>query len=141
MITRPRILASFFIAIFIPLSFAQELVVPEEKPSVVPPLLDAVPAGAFAFAETSRLGDLFTAMKTSSTYQALIESDQFKEFQATEDYEGFQDALGLVEFILRTDLWEAGEKLFGGRAGLAHRHAVYPDGSRQNRRHRADPRQ
>ena len=118
MITHSRILLFFLLAVLPPLSFAQE----EEKPQVVAPLIGAVPAGAFAFAETSQLGDLIASIKTSGTYQTLIESDQYKEFQATNEYEEFQDALGLVEFILRTDLWEAGEKLFGGRAGLA----LYP---------------
>lgn len=128
MIARPRILIPFFIAAFARFSIAQEVVVPEEKPPVDASLLGAVPAGAIAFAETTGLEELIASIKTSPTYQTLIESDQFKEIQATEDYEKFQDALGLAEFILRTDLWEAGEKLFGGRAGLA----LYPKKDNEN---------
>jgi hypothetical protein len=122
MIARPRILIPFFFALLAHWSFAQEVVVPGEKLPVEASLLGAVPAGALAFVETTGLEELISSIKTSSTYQTLIESDQFKEIQATEEYEKFEKALGLAEFILRTDLWEAGEKLFGGRAGLA----LYP---------------
>jgi hypothetical protein len=122
MIARPRILIPFFIAAFAHVSIAQEVVVPEEKPPAEASLLGAVPAGAIAFAETSGLDELVASIKISPTYQTLIESDQFKEIQATEDFEKFQDGVGLAEFILRMDLWEAGEKLFGGRSGLA----LYP---------------
>jgi len=122
MIARPRILIPFLLTVLANLSFAQKVAVPEEKPSIEASLLGAIPTGAFAFAETTGLEELIASIKTSPTYHTLIKSDQFKEIQATDDYEKFQDALGWAEFILRTDLWEAGEKLFGGRAGLA----LYP---------------
>lgn len=122
MINHPRILISFFIAVVAHLSLAQEGEIAREKTPVDTPLLEAVPAGAIAFMETSKLGELIAAIKSSPTYDTLIESDQFKEFQETKEYEELQDGLGLAEFIMRTDLWEAGEKLFGGRATVA----LYP---------------
>jgi hypothetical protein len=122
MIARPRILISFLIAVLAHLSFGQEVETPVESPPLEASLLGVVPAGAIAFAETSGLEELIASIKTSATYLDLIESEQFKEMQAGEEYEEFQGALGLAEFILRTDLWEAGEKLFGGRTGLA----LYP---------------
>lgn len=122
MIARPRILIPLLLAAFAQLSTAQEAAVPEVKPPVDGHLLGALPAGAIAFAETSGLDELITSLKTAPIYQTLVESDQFKEMQATEEYEKFQDGLGLAEFILRMDLWEAGEKIFGGRTGLA----LYP---------------
>jgi len=111
-----------FLSFLFPVLASMSLALGKEKLPEVDPLIGAMPAGAFAFAETSQLGDLIASIKSSATYQTLIESEQYREFQATEDYEEFQDGLGFVEFILRTDLWEAGEKLFGGRAGLA----LYP---------------
>lgn len=94
----------------------------------VEPLLDAVPSGAIAFAETSGLGSLISAVKTSPIFQTLMESEQFQEMEATKEYQDFQNGVKLAEFMLRTELWEAGDKLFGGRVGLA----LYPgeDGSK-----------
>jgi hypothetical protein len=105
-----RALVSTLLVLFAPLLYA------EKK---IEPLLDGVPSGALAFAETSELGALISAIKTSPMYETLIESEQFKEMQETKEYEDFQGGVKLAEFILRTDLWEAGDKLFGGRVGLA----------------------
>jgi hypothetical protein len=107
-------------ALFLSLTFVLAPLLPAEKK--VDPLLGAVPSGAIAYAETSGLGSLISSIKTSAMYETLIKSEQFKEMQTTKEYEDFQNGLKLAEFMLRTDLWEAGDKLFGGRVAIA----LYP---------------
>jgi hypothetical protein len=121
MIASPRLLISCLLTAFATGSFAQDAL-PEVKQLKGEPLLSALPSGAVAFAETSGLDGLIAALKASPIYQTLMESEQFKEFHSTEEFEKVQNGLSLAEFILRMDLWEAGEKIFGGRAGLA----LYP---------------
>ena len=62
MIACPQIFIPFLIAALAHLSFAQEAVVPGDKPPVDAPLLGALPAGAIAFAETTGLEELIGVM-------------------------------------------------------------------------------
>ena len=109
-----------------PLALAQvketEAEPPELQAPKDTPLLEAIPAGAIAFAETKGLGELITAFRDSDMLKTIVGSEQFTEFQTTEEFEKMQDGMDLAEFILRMDLWEAGEKLLGGRSALA----LYP---------------
>jgi hypothetical protein len=123
MMARTRLLLPLFFAAFTTLSLvAQDAGVPEAKAPREGTLLEALPSGALAFAETAGLAELIASIKGSASYQTLLASEQFKAIQATEKFERFQDGVSLAEFVLRMDLWEAGEKLLGGRAGLA----LYP---------------
>lgn len=102
--------------------------VEEAKPALKPllplngPILEALPSGAIAFAESSRLDELIAAIKNSPAYQTVLESEQFKEFQESEEFKKLQNGLGLAKLFMQMDLWEAGEKILGGQVALA----VYP---------------
>lgn len=96
--------------------------VPDAKPPVDKPLLGSLPSGALAFAETSGLGEVIVALKESQLWKTVTESEQYKEFQTSEQGEQVEDGTGLAEFMFRMDLWEASEKLLGGRAAVA----LYP---------------
>lgn len=95
---------------------------PAAKTPVDEPLLGSLPSGALAFAETSGLGEVIIALKESELWKNVTESEQYKEFLASEEGEQVEDGTGLAEFMFRMDLWEASEKLLGGRAAVA----LYP---------------
>lgn len=91
------------------------------------PLSGSIPAGAFAYAETSGIGELIRGARGSELYRAIMSSDSTQEFAASEESKGLRTGIGLARFIMRMDLWEAGEKLLGGRAAIAFYPGAEPD--------------
>ena len=82
---RTRFLLPLFFAAFTTLSLvAQDAGVPEAKAPREGTLLEALPSGALAFAETAGLAELIASIKGSASYQTLLASEQFKAIQATE---------------------------------------------------------
>ena len=85
-------------------------------------LSGSVPVGAFAFAETDGLAEVIRGAQQSELYQSIVASDGMREFLASEESKEMRNGIKWAETILRMDLWEAAEKLFGGRAAVA----LYP---------------
>ncbi|NIP93530.1 MAG: hypothetical protein GWO24_08770, partial [Akkermansiaceae bacterium] len=126
MITRPGFLLAALFTIMPAGTHAQDGRVPASAGQATPPkdtsLVQAMPSGAVAFAETTGLAQLIADLQRSDAVKAIFESDQFREFQSTEQFQKVENGRQLAEFVLRMDLWEAGRKLLGGRAGVA----LYP---------------
>lgn len=119
---RPGLLLTTLVATGSLFVAAQQPARPKLEAPADGPLLEAIPTGALAFVETKGLGSLFTALRDSRAVATITESEQFGAFEDSEEFGKLQDGLGLAEFVLRMNLWEAGEKLLGGRAALA----LYP---------------
>jgi hypothetical protein len=90
------------------------------------PLGELVPAGAFAYAETSGIAELICRAHGSELYETIMASTSTQEFLASEGSRGLRSGVGWAQFMMRMDLWEAAEKLLGGRAAVA----MYPAADR-----------
>ncbi|MGI9243950.1 MAG: hypothetical protein ACR2RV_24350 [Verrucomicrobiales bacterium] len=87
----------------------------------------SLPSGAFAYAETSGFAELIRGARGSDLYQAIMASESTRDFIESEESKDLRTGIGLAQFIMRMDLWEAGEKLLGGRAAFA----LYPGAEEQ----------
>ncbi|MDB4491598.1 hypothetical protein N9260_01095 [bacterium] len=93
-----------------------------EESAVSGHLADALPSGAFAYAESHDLGSLIGVLRKSQVIENVLKSSLFNEAQSSEPFAKAYAGKSLAEHVLRMNLWDAGKKLLDGKMGLA----LYP---------------
>ncbi len=98
---------------------------------IAPPggtLAGSVPGGAIAFFETAGLGDLVRKVGEWEVFQSVLAGEDFERLKATRAFKEATSARKFAEFVLRMSIWEASDRLLGGRLAVA----AYPpaDGGR-----------
>ncbi len=111
----PYLLAAIFTVVLSPARASEP---------VGPTLAGTVPEGALAFFETAGLSELIRAVRGSEVFQNVLASDDFKSVQGSKFFEEASASRRLAEFVLRMSIWEASDKLLGGRVMVA----AYPAG-------------
>ncbi|MBS0261793.1 MAG: hypothetical protein JSS02_07535 [Planctomycetes bacterium] len=81
-----------------------------------------LPANAVGFAEVSGIGKFVRQLEQADYVRLLMATPQFKEFEKTPDFQKAVATRKIVEAQLGMDVFEAAEKLLGGRVAMA----VYP---------------
>ena len=77
-----------------------------------------MPAGAVVYAETSGLADLIRRARHSELYTTIVASQSTQDFLASDESKDLRNGIKWAQTIMRMNLWDAGEKLLGGRAAF-----------------------